>query len=151
MTDQAVIDKLVRYVAFKDNNEAHLIGLLNPWLLLVVADMSLWCEVHKMPFVITRGVDAEIPTVSTSDTHSTGRAVDVSVRGWTTDLIDEFSMDFNKKYEWIGAISEKTGKPLLVYPHKAKTKDNKEGELHFHIQVRRDASMFAPIISSRKK
>ena len=92
---------------------------------------SQWAEKRKLPFVITRAIDERIPNVSVSDTHIEGRAVDISVKGWTTDLIDDFIADANKEFaEKIGAYSLTDGKPRFVIFHVGVGP-------HFHAQIRR--------------
>ena len=67
---------------------------------------SQWCDKNKIPFVITRCIDGMIPNVSKTDIHSTGRACDVSIKGWTADNIDDFIHDINERFSnEIGAFS----------------------------------------------
>lgn len=92
---------------------------------------SQWCDQKKIPFVITRAVDAMIPNVSKTNIHEEKRAVDVSVHGWSADEIDEFIHDSNEKFsEEIGAISISDGKPRFCVYHCGVG-------FHMHLQVRK--------------
>ena len=91
---------------------------------------SKWCDSRKVPFVITRCIDEMIPGVSTSRTHEEGRAVDVSVKGWAADDIDDFVHDSNKQFGSIGAISATDGVSRFCVFHVGTA-------AHFHLQVRK--------------
>lgn len=79
---------------------------------------SKWCDSRKVPFVITRCIDEMIPGVSKTNIHADGRAVDVSVKGWDADTIDDFIHDSNKEFsDKIGAISVSDGKPRFCVYH----------------------------------
>lgn len=92
---------------------------------------SQWAEKRKLPFVITRAIDEMIPGVSVSRTHEEGRAVDISVKGWTADSIDDFIHDSNKEFaDKIGAISATDGKARFCVFHVGTG-------AHHHLQVRR--------------
>ena len=91
---------------------------------------SQWAEKRKLPFVITRAIDERIPNVSVSDTHIEGRAVDVSIKGWDADSIDDFIHDSNKQFSSIGAISftDKVSRFCVFHVGTGP---------HFHLQCRR--------------
>ena len=92
---------------------------------------SQWAGKRKLPFVITRAIDAMIPGVSTSRTHEEGRAVDVSVKGWDCDHIDDFIHDSNKEFaDKIGAISAKDGVSRFCVFHVGTA-------AHIHLQTRK--------------
>jgi len=106
--------------------------LIHPVLLFVFADLNLYCMERSLPLVITRIIDERIDGVSVSDTHEEGRAIDVSLIGWTTDDIDEVIYRFNAKYaEAYGAYSYSDSKPRLIV-------DPRHGTApHLHIQIRK--------------
>ena len=92
---------------------------------------SQWADKRKLPFVITRAIDEMIPNVSKTNIHADGRAVDVSVKGWDADLIDDFIHDSNLEFsEKIGAISATDGKARFCVYHCGVG-------YHLHLQVRR--------------
>ena len=100
-------------------------------LLKIIPYMIEWCSLRSVPFVITRGLSENIEGVSKSNSHPEGRAVDVSVKGWDSDKIDEFVKHWNnhgfcKNY---GAISASDGVKRLVVFHTGTGP-------HFHISVR---------------
>ena len=91
---------------------------------------SKWCDTRKVPFVITRCIDEMIPGVSKTNIHADGRAVDVSVKGWSADDIDDFVYDSNKQFGSIGAISATDGVSRFCVFHVGTGP-------HFHLQVRK--------------
>lgn len=92
---------------------------------------SKWCDSRKVPFVITRCIDEMIPGVSKTNIHADGRAVDVSVHGWSADDIDDFVCDSNNEFsEKIGAISISDGKPRFNVFHVGTGP-------HFHLQIKK--------------
>ena len=101
-------------------------------LLKIIPYMIEWCNKNNLPFVVTRGLSENIEGVSKSDTHPEGRAIDVSVKGWSKEKIENFisywnASGFCKSY---GAISASTSTPVLVVYHDGTA-------MHFHIQVKR--------------
>ena len=92
---------------------------------------SRWAEKRKLTFIITRAIDEMIPGVSKTNIHADGRAVDVSIKGWTADNIDDFIHDSNKEFaDKIGAISATDGKAKFCVYHCGVG-------YHIHLQVRR--------------
>lgn len=99
----------------------------------VLAAMAKWCDLEKVPLMLTDTVstaeeDAQLERVS--DEHRTCRAVDISVRGWTKDQITRFMSVFRERYNHMGAISQKNGLPNLLVLHEGTA-------LHIHVQVNR--------------
>lgn len=92
-----------------------------------------WAQEHlKRDLVITETVttqaeDAALKRVSNS--HATGRAFDISSKGWNQNDIDALAKALRDRYGAVGAISSKTQKPNLVVVHNAGTGN------HFHVQV----------------
>jgi hypothetical protein len=97
----------------------------------IIPYMVEWCDQRKLPFVITSTIRENIEGVSKSNTHPEGRAIDVSVKGWEADKIQEFESHWNKHgfCRSYGAISKEDGNPRLVLFH------NGVG-YHLHIQVK---------------
>ena len=126
--------ELAQRPTFKYDKDMELLTFVHPILFYIIADMNLWAYENGLPFEITRTVDEKIPGVSVSTTHQEGRAIDVSVRGWGVDIIDECIFHFNNKYsEQYGAFSYSDGKPRLIPPPDHAGANN----LHLHIQIRR--------------
>lgn len=93
---------------------------------------SKWCDSRKVPFVITRCIDEMIPGVSKTNIHADGRAVDVSIKGFDTDALDDLVSDSNKKFsESIGAFSISDGISRFCVLHDA------GAGAHLHFQVRK--------------
>jgi len=125
------VDLPIRF-NFKHDKDMIGLALIHPVLLFVFADLNLYCMERSLPLVITRIIDEKIDGVSVSDTHEEGRALDISIRGWATDEVDEVVYRFNKKYsEAYGAYSYSDGKARLIV-------DPRHGTFpHLHLQIRR--------------
>jgi len=89
----------------------------------------MYCSYKSLPCKITSIKDLATGRVST--THETGRAVDISTRGWSVDDIDDALIHFNRGYENIGAISFRDGVSRALVYHRVKG-----SRYHFHLQVR---------------
>jgi hypothetical protein len=123
---------LYQYYRFKDQLCKDRFPMISPILLKALVDVMLWCHLHNVNLEFTRSVDGPIEGISTSKTHESGRAVDVSVKGWSADKIYEFVKVFNERFKSIGAISSEDGKPRFVVYHVGTAP-------HFHIQISKDA------------
>ena len=87
-----------------------------------------FCVLYDINPCFTSIIREKIPGVSKTDIHAKKRAFDASAKGWTTDLMDNFLDDGNKKFLTIGALSnsDKISRAFLFH-----------GEiLHLHAQVR---------------
>lgn len=105
---------------FKHEKDKELFYTLHPLLIMVIADMNLYCVNNDMPFVITETIttleqDAKLKRISSS--HRTKRASDISVKGWSKDNIKNFVDHFNNKYEDIASISASDLVRRLVVCH----------------------------------
>ena len=117
---------------FKYDKDMAGMTLIHPILLMVFADFNLWAYERDLPVKVTRIIDERIEGISVSDTHSEGRAIDVSVVGWSTDEIDDAIFYFNKLYaDLYGAYSYSDGHPRIVVP------PNHGTAPHLHFQIRR--------------
>ena len=104
---------------------------LQPTLILVIGKMLQWCDKRSLPFVITSAV-RDFEKGQVSQTHPEGRAVDISVKGWSANDIYDFEKEWNeselnKKY---GAIKT-NGEAQLVVCHAVTG-----GGFHSHVQIR---------------
>lgn len=118
---------------FKHNKDIERALYLHPVLLIMVFDMHSYCLRRSLPFVVTSTVstieeDERIGRISA--THREGRAVDISIQGWTTDEIDDFMLHFQKKY-WEFAAKKPDGERVLIPPV------NHGSAPHIHVQVSR--------------
>lgn len=104
--------------------------LCRPELVVIVSDMSLWAKNNGLRFCITSIIRCK-DKFSESDTHQTGRAIDLSIKGWSNIDIEDFILYFSQKYEKWAAIT-KDGEVRLIKHHDIGLGD------HLHIQVRRD-------------
>lgn len=104
---------------------------LQPTLILVIGKMIQWCDKRSLPFVITSAV-RDFEKGQVSQTHPEGRAVDMSVKGWTANDIYDFEKEWeaNEIARKYGAVKA-DGTVNLVYYHVVAG-----GAPHFHIQIR---------------
>ena len=104
---------------------------LNPKLLVIFAELCIYAHNNNLPVVITSMIE-DVPGRKFK-THSEGRAIDISTKGWSLKNIKEVEYNFNDWFEDIGAISASDYKPRAVVYHKIPG-----GVDHFHFQVKRD-------------
>jgi len=122
---------LTPYVKFKYREDVLGIFLVKPILFFIFADISLWAYKRGLPVVVTKTVGPKIAGVSVSDTHAEFRAIDLSVRGWGNQDIEELVLFINLKYsEEFGAYSYSDGEPRLAVYHSGT-------DWHIHFQCRR--------------
>jgi hypothetical protein len=107
------------------------IQMLSPNLLVLFATVLNFAASRNLPVVVTSLVNDRDGVVSQSSTHSGGRALDLSTRGWRTKDIEDIVKILELKHEDIAAISASTLKPRPAVYH-----DVGHGA-HLHIQVRR--------------
>jgi hypothetical protein len=103
---------------------------VSPWILIILADIIMWALARNLRVVLTSIIRPKNDGISESKTHQDGRAIDLSVKGWSETQIKELSEYINLKYQAIGAISAKDGISRACYYH------NNGNGWHFHIQVR---------------
>jgi hypothetical protein len=123
---------------FKNNKDKENMLLLHPILLQIMFDMNLWCYERGLPFVITSTISTiheDKRLGRSSDSHRTGRAIDVSIKGgWDHLAVGDFVSHFNRRYYDVAAIASDSGKPTLI-------PDVNHGSApHFHIQIHKKFS-----------
>ena len=97
-------------------------------LVVVLGTLINWADVNgRLPVTITQVKNDT--AVSVSKTHSTGRAFDVSVRGWTTEQMESCMKYMEKKIGHLGAYSKSDNKQRVCVLHDAGL------GLHIHCQV----------------
>lgn len=91
------------------------------------------CDTYNLPMVITSIIRPRIHGVSRTDIHSSGRAFDLSVRGWSRFDIEFIVKRVNDDLK-IGAISIHDGKEREAVYEDGFTAGKGE---HLHFQCRR--------------
>jgi uncharacterized protein YcbK (DUF882 family) len=116
----------------KHKKDYELLSRVEPTLLKVFADIVSYCYQKRIPVQITQAIAEPIQGVSKSTTHREGRAIDISVRGWDVDEIDDVVKEFNDKYGAVyGTAPTAQDKPrVMVYHHGT--------AWHIHVQIRRN-------------
>lgn len=112
--------------------------LLKPKALLMLAWSVDWCTQREISPHFT-SIIRPYDDGSKSDTHQTGRAVDLSLKaehGWTADLIDEFMFDFSDTFKEVGALVYNDDGELISRPIKIHGNRENSGQ-HAHLQCRR--------------
>ena len=116
---------------FKFDKDKDRFFMMHPVACLIAMDMAFWSLSKGLPFTITStmsSLEEDKRIGRKSRTHREGRAFDLSVKGWSSEDIDEFIVHFCKKYEEHSAISSQTLQPKLVVYHVGTA-------AHFHVQV----------------
>ncbi len=121
------------YFNCKEDIDLEDLKVLQPALWILITRSMLYCAEFNLPFKITSLVSDRKGIKSKSMTHETGRAADISSKGWTETHIYRFTYLMNNWYKDIGAISSSDLKPRAVVHH-----DAGYGS-HFHLQVRPNA------------
>ena len=116
--------------SFKEEEKMLELAIIHPILLFVFSDFNFYCYERNLPVVVTSAVRHNIDGVSVSNTHLEGRALDISVKGWSHGDINEAKDHFNEKYKQFAAISASDYKPRLLVYH-----DVGLGE-HLHMQIK---------------
>lgn len=126
-------------IIFKHSYDRDRFFLLAPELISILSYLNWALSDNNIPFVITSTMSSlkeDLKLKRISDTHRTGRAVDIRIRDWTDkqkdyvkDLLDEEIMQHE-----LGAVNEKGEQRLYVFK-----KD------HLHIQVHRNFSVNNPL------
>ena len=113
----------------KSPNRAEDMTFLTPKMLLVWSHFTLFAHSRDLPIKVTNILQKF--SVSKSNTHPEGRAIDVSVKNWKPEDISNCLDYLNEKVGKYGAISKASGMKRVVYFHDAGLGP------HFHLQVSR--------------
>lgn len=121
-------------IKFKHEVDRLLFPYLSSPLIRAVGEMATYCEEKGLDLVITETISnvardkaRNIHRVSRS--HETGRAVDVRIKKWPKDFIDNFCDWFNIRLQNIAALTHGGQRIICVRKHN-----------HIHVQVH---SMYA--------
>ena len=127
-------DNLKKWIKTNEGIKFDDLQYIDPRLLSVIAELNLFCARHGENLVITsivRSPKQDEILGAKSTTHSSGRAVDVSIRYWKPGFAFKVSKHLNKMFSNIGAIGASSGERKLVVIH-----NNHDGKgKHMHIQV----------------
>lgn len=115
-----------KFICEDDINE---LKQVSPYLLIVIGWVVFYCAKHNLRCCITSIIRC-IDSFSKSDTHQTGRAIDLSVKGWSNQDIEDFTLFMTQKCDEYAAVNGKGEKRLIVHH------DIGKGD-HLHIQVKR--------------
>lgn len=116
---------------FKNAKDARHLLYVHPLLAMVLFDMAHYCNSRNLPFKITSMIRTPMENIKVggkSLTHPTGRAADISTRGFDVYQVAEFKKHFDEKYEDIAAISTIGRKQLVVY-------HTSGSGYHLHVQI----------------
>lgn len=105
---------------------------VHPNLLILADELISFCDNRNMPLKFTSIIRPKIQGVSKTDIHSTGRAFDISLIGWSDAEARDCAYVFNRKFK-IGAISKSTGEENEVVFEDGITAGRGR---HLHFQVR---------------
>ncbi len=115
-----------------DGAELYDFMFISPKLMLVFSHLLMFCEKENLPYPQITSIIRHKDSFSKSNTHQTGRAMDIRTRDYYTEeqiqKIVYFLEDFDNTYK-VGAISRKTGLPRIVVYHIG-------SQWHLHIQTR---------------
>lgn len=113
--------------------------LLDPRLLIVLAQIFLFADNRGLDVTITSIKSGRNHVRITSQTHADLRAVDMRSKNWSQEDKKALVTHLNKTVGHYGAIGLHTGKRrVIIYE-----KNAKRGE-HFHVQVSRLIKKFTP-------
>ena len=101
---------------------------IHPVLLRIFAEANLYCSLNGLEFKCTSMIRNPGDGISVSSTHQTGRAFDMSIRGWDEFDIEEFTRYIDDTFGKYGAVT-KSGEQRLIVRH-----DSGYGD-HLHIQI----------------
>ncbi len=106
---------------------------MNATLAILYAYASIFAFNNNLPIRITSHLEDKNhprPKVRVFNTHKDGRALDLSVRGWSRSKMVELCKRMNKELAHFGAISyySKKAKPCVLHRGRG---------LHIHLQSRR--------------
>ena len=118
---------------FKYPKDYHLTLCMHPLMVSILGYAAFVAQEMDLPFVVTDTVSdlhKDKKLGRTSASHREGRAADISLRGWTTDDIDNFKLKLEQKFGKYGAISSRDNQRRLVVVHTGTAP-------HIHLQIDR--------------
>tara|TARA_Y100000401_G_C8261599_1_gene193613 strand:- start:66 stop:449 length:384 start_codon:yes stop_codon:yes gene_type:complete len=115
----------------KDDIVLEDIQLLQPAMWVVLTSVIMYCKKNNLPCRITSIISDRDNVNAVSKTHDTGRAVDISIRGWRDVDCNRLCHKLNTEFSDIAAISYSDRRPRC-----ALLKND-----HIHLQVRPSANV----------
>jgi len=115
------------YMADFSGKESH-IKHIHPVLRWIMFEADYYCYQMNKPYVVTSIIRGVKDGISKSKTHQTGRAFDVSVKGWSETFIEMFINYLNAMFSSYAATSA-SGEKRLAVRHNSGHGD------HIHIQI----------------
>tara|TARA_Y100001937_G_scaffold13127_1_gene17132 strand:+ start:2329 stop:2712 length:384 start_codon:yes stop_codon:yes gene_type:complete len=99
---------------------------LHPAIWVVFTSVIIYAKKNKLPLKITSLINDRDNVNAISKTHDTGRAIDISIAGWSKVDCTRLCHKLNTEFSDIAAISYSDRRPrCAIYKHN-----------HIHIQVR---------------
>ena len=90
-----------------------------------------FCKQNGIPCKISSLISDRENVEAVSKTHETGRAFDLSIKGWTKTHIHKYCFFMNSNYSDWGAIGKTSGKSIVALYHNN----------HIHVQCRPNCSV----------
>lgn len=115
----------------KDDCSTKDFRLISPNLMILFASVLLFADKNGLPIVVTSIISDRIDVISQSQTHASGRAIDISTKGWSDAKVWELQQLLDKKHSDIAAISASDLKPRPSVHHNYLSQGK-----HLHLQVR---------------
>lgn len=119
-----------QYFEIKSDVVLEDIMFLHPALLIMLSHALMFCSQYDIKCKVTSIIADRDDVRPSSKTHSDGRAVDISVKGWSKFHIKEFINYMEENFSDIAAISASDKKPRPAVYHNVGWGD------HIHLQVR---------------
>lgn len=115
-------------IYFKDNIQKHIL-FISPKLGEILLELHHFLQDNGCDMYVTSLIRPKNDGISSSSTHQTGRAADISVRNIPEAVIIDMIQLFNHKHRNIAAFSKSKQMPILILRH-----DSGQGD-HLHIQL----------------
>ena len=111
----------------KDGAKPTELLIMQPSLVIAFGYLLKFCQLNDLPCVITN-VSHEFKQ-SISKTHIEGRALDISIKNWSSQDIRKGLAYVRKHAKHLGAFSKKTGRRNIIMNHTVGLGD------HIHLQT----------------
>jgi len=108
------------------------IQVIDPRVLIVLGHLVIFADKRGLPVDVTSLASNRENVKAVSRTHQEGRAIDVSVKGWQKNDIDECVEQIRNVAGHYGAIGFKSGEREVIIYHNYMGQGD-----HFHLQVSR--------------
>lgn len=120
------------YFTLKQPLRINEIRSISPYVLMMFAHLVRFAYEKDLPVVVTsiiRSPEENARLAASSKTHVEGRALDISVKGWSDQDLSELEAEINLLFKQYGAISYKTGRSRPIVIHNGTAP-------HIHLQSR---------------